>query len=193
MEKQKLKKYIINGVFIVLLGVLLFVPSAKALLIQGLMKIGLFSPNVEQVEKNTVTSYEVKFQKPDGELVALNDLKGKVVFLNFWATWCPPCLAEMPSIQKLYEKYQKSDDVVFVMIDADSDLKKSAAFMQKNNYGMPLYQMASNIPDVLFGGSLPTTVVFDKQGRISFNHVGTANYNSQKFIDFIEKLRVLKN
>jgi len=189
MNKEKRKKYISNGIFIIILGVLLFVPSAKALLIQGLMKIGLFSPNVEMERGNTLASYEVKFQSADGKIVALNDLQGKVVFVNFWATWCPPCLAEMPAINALYERYKTADDVVFIMIDADSDLAKSGKFIQKHGYSFPLFQMASSVPDVLFSGSLPTTVVFDKQGRISFQHVGTANYNSQKFVDFIEQLR----
>jgi thiol-disulfide isomerase/thioredoxin len=193
MEKEKRKKYLYNGIFIVVLGILLFVPSAKAVLIQGLMKIGLFSPDVNTEQTLSVASYDVKFKAKDGTIVGLNELQGKVVFLNFWATWCPPCLAEMPAINKLYEQYKDQKDVQFILLDADSDFAKSGAYMQRNQYNMPLYQMAGNVPEQLFSGSLPTTVVFDKKGRISFHHVGTANYHNQKFIDFVEKLRKQSN
>lgn len=189
MEKKSIKKYISNGIFILILALILFVPSAKALVIQGLMQIGLFNPDV-QTEKNiTNASLDLKFKDQHGKVVTLADLKGKVVFLNFWATWCPPCLAEMPSINKLYEQHKSNRDVVFIMLDADSNFEKANGYMKARKYTMPVYQMASSVPEQIFAGSLPTTVVFDKQGRLSFKHEGVANYNSKKFVAFIEKLR----
>jgi len=189
MDKKHLKKYISNGIFIVILALVLFVPSAKALLIQGLMQVGIFNPDVPSENNISQPSLDLKFKDQNGKIVSLSDLKGKVVFLNFWATWCPPCLAEMPSINKLYEQNKANEDVVFIMLDADSNFEKAYGYMKRKNYQMPVYHMASSVPDQIFSGSLPTTVVFDKQGRLSFQHVGTAKYNSQKFIDFIEKLR----
>lgn len=189
MNKKNIKKYISNGIFILILALILFVPSAKALVIQGLMQIGLFNPDVKTETIATTPALDLRFKDQKGTIVKLTDLKGKVVFLNFWATWCPPCLAEMPSINKLYEKHKANSDVVFIMIDADSDFAKSGGYMQARKYTMPVYHMASNVPEQIFAGSLPTTVVFDKQGRISFKHEGAANYNSKKFVEFIEKLR----
>lgn len=189
MEKKNLKKYISNGIFIIILGLILFVPSAKALVIQGLMKIGLFNPDVTTEKVVTNPSLDLRFKDRHGKVVTLKDLKGKVVFLNFWATWCPPCLAEMPSINKLYEQYKNNKDVIFVMVDADSNLEKSQGYMNARKYDMMVYQMASSVPEQIFAGSLPTTVVFDKQGRVSFKHEGAANYNSKKFVEFMEKLR----
>lgn len=185
---KNLKKYISNGIFIAVLALLIFVPSAKALLLQGLMKVGLFSPNVKTEQTAVSPSLDLRFKDQNGKVVTLNELKGKVVFINFWATWCPPCLAEMPSINKLYEQYKSNNNVVFIMIDADSDLAKSGTFMKTHKYTMPVYQMASNVPEQLFAGSLPTTVVFDKQGRLSFKHEGIADYSSKKFVDFMERL-----
>lgn len=189
MEKKDIKKYISNGIFIAILALLLFVPSAKALLLQGLMKIGLFNPNVETEKVATSPSLDLRFKDQNGKTVSLNELKGKVVFVNFWATWCPPCLAEMPSINKLYEQHKNNADVVFIMLDADNNFEKATGYMKSREYTMPVYQMASSVPEQLFAGSLPTTVVFDKQGRLSFKHEGAANYNSKKFVAFIEKLR----
>jgi thiol-disulfide isomerase/thioredoxin len=192
-QKKKLKSYIFNGIFIVVIGLLLFVPSAKALLLQGLMQTGLLNPRVD-TEKGVETNLStIKFKDQNGKIIDLDQLKGKVVFLNFWATWCPPCLAEMTSINKLYERYKADEDVVFIMLDADSNFAKSSDYMKRNKYAMPVYHMASSVPEQVFAGSLPTTVVFDKQGRISFNHVGLANYNSKKFVAFIEKLRNAKD
>jgi thiol-disulfide isomerase/thioredoxin len=188
------KKNIINALFVGFLLVLIFVPSAKALMIRGLMEIGLFSPGVEMPTKTALASgvkdlSGIKFKDASGNIVDLGTLKDKVVFLNFWATWCPPCLAEMPSVNKLYEQFKDDKDVVFIMVDADSDLAKSKKYMDKKGYRLPLYQVASNIPEVIFKGSLPTTVVFDKKGRISYNEAGAANYASDKFIEFIKQLK----
>ncbi|SOD19598.1 TlpA family protein disulfide reductase [Pedobacter xixiisoli] len=190
MDKKNIKKYISNGIFILVLALFVFVPSAKALLLQGLMQVGLFNPDVKTEKNLTNPTADLKFKDQNGKVVTLNELKGKVVFLNFWATWCPPCLAEMPSINKLYEKHKDNKDVVFILLDADSNFEKANGYMNARKYTMPVYQMASNVPEQIFAGSLPTTIVFDKQGRLSFKHEGAANYNSKKFVEFIEKLRV---
>lgn len=189
MNKKNIKKYISNGIFILILGLILFVPAAKALVIQGLMQVGLFNPDIQSKETLATTALALKFKDQHGKIVTLDELKGKVVFLNFWATWCPPCLAEMPSINKLYELHKNNEDVVFILLDADSNFEKANGYMKARKYSMPVYQMASNVPEQIFAGSLPTTVVFDKKGRLSFKHEGAANYNSKKFVEFIEKLR----
>jgi thiol-disulfide isomerase/thioredoxin len=189
VKKLFSKNGIINVLFVTALLLLIFVPSAKGLLMQGLMTIGLFKPDTTEVKANSTPALSgIKFKDVKGNVVDLGDLKGKVVFLNFWATWCPPCLAEMPSVNKLYERYKNHPDVVFLLVDADSDFIKSQKYMDKKNYTMPLFEVASNIPESIFKGSLPTTVVFDKQGRLSYHGEGAANYADQKFIDFMEKL-----
>lgn len=188
------KKNIVNALFIGFFLVLIFVPSAKALMIRGLMGIGLFSPGVDNaVATNSPAPAKdlsgIRFKDASGKLIDLGSLKGKVVFINFWATWCPPCLAEMPSVNKLYEQFKDDKDVVFILVDADSDFPKSQKYMDRKGYRLPVFHVASDIPETIFKGSLPTTVVFDKQGRLSYNEVGAANYASEKFITFIKKLK----
>lgn len=188
------KKNILNGLFIALLLVIVFVPAAKSLMLQGLMQIGLLKPNITQDQKAISTDLSsIKFKDAKGSEFSLADLNGKVVFINFWATWCPPCLAEMPSIHTLHQKFSADKDVVFIMVDADGDFAKSQTYMDKRKYKMPVYTMASSIPENLFKGSLPTTIVFDKKGRIAFHEEGAANYGSQKFVDFISQLKNLKD
>ena len=188
------KKNILNGLFIVLILVITFVPAAKSFMLQGLMQIGLLKPNITQNQKTISTDLStIKFKDAKGIEINLAELSGKVVFINFWATWCPPCLAEMPSVNTLHQKFGIDKEVVFIMVDADGDFEKSQGYMDKRNYKMPVYTMASTIPENLFKGSLPTTIVFDKKGRIAFHEEGAANYGSKKFIDFIIQLKNLKN
>lgn len=188
------KKNILNGLFIVLLLVIVFVPAAKSIMMQGLMQIGFLKPNITQNQTEISSDLSsIKFKDIKGKEINLAELKGKVVFINFWATWCPPCLAEMPSIHTLHQKFSADKDIVFIMVDADSDFEKSQNYMDKRRYKMPVYAMSSSIPENLFKGSLPTTIVFDKKGRISFHEEGAANYGSQKFVDFITQLKNLKD
>jgi thiol-disulfide isomerase/thioredoxin len=194
-SKNFFKKNVFNVILITGLLVLVFVPPAKAFLLRGLMEIGLFKPALAEKlpAGSPLNLAAVRFSDVNGKIVDLQSLKGKVVFLNFWATWCPPCQAEMPSINKLYQQFASDPNVVFIMVDADSDLPKAQKFLDKKKYTMPVYAVAGNIPEQLFKGSLPTTVVFDKQGRISYNEGGAANYAHKKFVAFIEQLRDSKD
>lgn len=185
-----LKKNLINILLISLVLLMVFVPSAKAFMLRGLMEIGLFKPGTSNRAIAPASDLSgIQFKDLQGKVVDLGSLKGKVVFLNFWATWCPPCLAEMPSINKLYAQFKDDPDVVFLLVDADSKLPEAQKFMQKKKYNMPVYEVASNIPEQLFKGSLPTTIVFDKQGRVRFNEEGAANYAHKKFIAFMLELK----
>ena len=188
------KKNIGNALFVILFLIIILVPSAKALVMQGLMEIGLFKPSIDK-PKNTLKAdlSAIKFKDSKNNMVSLSDFKGKVVFVNFWATWCPPCLAEMPSVNKLYQQFEDEDSVIFLLVDADSNFTKAQAYFDRKKYTMPIYTFASSLPKEIYSGSLPTTVVFDKKGRIAYNGVGAANYASPKFISFIKELKALKD
>ena len=188
------KKNLANALFIVLFLIIILVPSAKALVMQGLMEIGLFKPSID-LPKNTPKAdlSAIKFKDSKNNVVRLSDFEDKIVFVNFWATWCPPCLAEMPSVNKLYQQFGNDEDVIFLLIDADGNFTKAQAYFDRKNYKMPVYTFASSLPKEIYNGSLPTTLVFDKKGRIAYNGVGAANYASPKFISFIKQLKALKD
>ncbi len=101
-----IRKNLLNGLFIILLLVIVLVPDAKAFLIKGLMEIGFFKARVETPVASGMNLSGIRFKDAKGNQVDLGDLKGKVIFLNFWATWCPPCRAEMPSVNKLYKQFK---------------------------------------------------------------------------------------
>src|SRR3546814_66534 len=92
-------------------------------------------PTVEQqvdaVEPTEVTG--VSFKDESGKTVSLNSLKGNVVFINFWATWCPPCIHEMPSINDLKKSFQGNDKIVFMMVDVDNKIDQSTAFIDRKS------------------------------------------------------------
>ena len=188
------RKNSVNALFVIVFLVILVVPSAKALVMQGLMEIGLFKPSVD-TPKITPTAdlSAIKFRDAKNNIVSLGDLGGKIIFLNFWATWYPPCLAEMPSVNKLHQQFGSDTDVVFLLVDADGNFKKAQAYMDRKKYKMPVYTFASELPKQIFNGSLPKTIVFDKKGRISYNGVGAVNYTDPKFITFIQALKAQKD
>jgi thiol-disulfide isomerase/thioredoxin len=192
MRKLFTKGNLINGVIIIALLVIVFVPPAKALLIRGLMTIGFFKADVTLQAPAVPVVADIAFQNAAGKSINLSQLKGKVVFLNFWATWCPPCRAEMPSINTLYQKLKADSNIVFLMVDADSQLANAAQFMAKYAYNLPLYQVTSDVPQSIYSGSLPTTVIFNKAGELVFKHDGMANYDSGEVEEFLTKLASAK-
>ncbi|MBC7653125.1 MAG: TlpA family protein disulfide reductase [Oligoflexus sp.] len=180
----------ITGLMILFIITMLIVPGVKSSVIQGLMNIGLFQPDISDNQENkTLVDNSVAFKGQDGETISLNDLKSKVVFINFWATWCPPCIAEMPAINKMKQHFKDDNNVVILMVDADNNLKKSVQFMKRKKYDLSVFLPATSIPENMFQSSLPTTLVIDKKGQIVFKHEGAADYKNQKFIDFMDKLR----
>lgn len=182
---------ILTSVIGLLLVLLLFSPAVKGWAMQTLMKAGLFQPGLP--ENNGASAIlapaeQASFKDGEGKVINLSDHKGKVIFINFWATWCPPCIAEMPSVNKLYHQFKDDKNVLFLMVDLDDNYAQSSAFMKKNGYDLPVYTPASEIPAVYFSGSLPTTVILDKNGGLSFHHVGGADYSNPKVAEYIRKL-----
>lgn len=133
-----------------------------------------------QVEGQAVSDMQASFKNINGETVSLKDLKGKVVVMNFWATWCPPCIRELPSLQKLSKELAGEKDIVFMAIEVDQDIDKAAKFMAKNKYTLPLYTLDSPLPAELASESIPVTVVLAKNGDIVGKHVGMMDFGSEK-------------
>ncbi len=117
--------------------------------------------------------------------VAFDDLKGKVLFVNNWASWCPPCIAEMPSIQGLKTKL-KGVDVEFVMVSFDEDKSKAKAFMTKREYDFDIYFPGQEYPFPT--SSIPATFIIDKNGKTVMEHVGMADYSSDEIVNQLKAL-----
>lgn len=183
---------IMYGILVVFI-LLMFWPSSREFLQRGLLKTNLFKPKVEQKANTRVqtehqplkSTDHASFFDEDGEVLMTQSLKGKVVFINFWATWCGPCVAEMPSIQQLYDQFGDREDMVFLLVDVDGELEGAQEFMKEHDLRMPIYTPASNIPQNWLNGAIPSTVVLDKSGECVFEHKGMANYADPAFVQFI--------
>lgn len=133
------------------------------------------------------TNYAWDLVSLDGKRTSFEEFKGKVVFLNFFATWCPPCIAEMPGIHELYQD-TSSEDIVFIILSRDESVEKTKNFMAKKGYTMPVFMSAGPIPSEFEGNVLPTTYIISPQGQIVSEHRGMADYNNEKVRDFLKEL-----
>jgi len=181
-----------TALLVVFMLAMLLNPDVKGWTIQNLMKVGMFQPAISETPTGKLIDLSkyntpILFRDSARKTVNLADLKGKVVFINFWATWCPPCRAEMKSINNLHAKL-KNKNIVFLMVDADSDYPKAKKFMDRKKYSLPIYEPASSMPDFLFSGSLPTTAILDKQGNIVFRQEGAVDFSNPKILDFLTTL-----
>lgn len=195
-SKNKIVKIAGNVIFLALI-LLLVLPSGRTWVQQRLMDFGLFKPELsvedqQKVATDTAETEEanvgVAFSDDSGKLVKISDLKGKVVFVNFWATWCPPCKAEMPSIQSLKDKFKDNDQVVFLLVEIEGAQEKAQAFMKEGGMDLPVYYPASEIPEDWLAAAIPTTVILDKTGHMVTRHEGMADYASAEVFDFITSL-----
>jgi thiol-disulfide isomerase/thioredoxin len=193
--RQKIDKSIYkkagNYIFLGLLLVLLFNPNAKAWLLRQVMSTGLFNAGIKKeataVNKtNSLANFSYRDEK--GNVLSTVNLKGKVVFINFWATWCPPCRAEMPALNDLYNKLHADDRFVFLFLNEDNDPQKAASYLQSNGFAMPLLSSSGSVPSEIYSGSLPTTIVLNKDGQIVYKHEGIAKYNTTEFIQQLKDL-----
>ncbi|WP_181358415.1 TlpA family protein disulfide reductase [Taibaiella chishuiensis] len=131
---------------------------------------------------------QLRFKDGKGKSLTLPDLKGKVVVLNYWAPWCPPCVKEMPSFHKLRTRFRDRDDLVFVMVAVDHEYAKAKAFMDRRGYKLPVYTSDGQILNALFSGAIPTTAIFNRANELIDIYIETNDFSVP---DFVEKLQQL--
>jgi thiol-disulfide isomerase/thioredoxin len=119
-------------------------------------------------------------QDVDGNVVNLQSLKGKKLFVNLWASWCPPCKREMPSIEKLYQSVDKNK-VAFVMISYDDQFEKAKKYVSSKGLKLPVYYPVENPPALFNVQGIPATFIFDENGELIKQIEGSENYNTQEY------------
>jgi peroxiredoxin len=124
----------------------------------------------------------------DGRNVRLDELRGQVVLVNFWATWCGPCREEMPRLETLYEKYRKSG-FVLLGVNVDDDPHAALATASKLNVSFPVLLDTDKKVSKLYGlETMPSTVVIDRDGKMRFLHRG---YRAGTEADYEQQIRGL--
>lgn len=174
-----------------LLNSLLLIACAVFLL------VGCSEQASEQPQAGTATVGSAKGQEaPDftltniqGQNVSLADLKGKVVILNFWATWCPPCREEMPSMEMLYRKF-KDQGLVILAVNVEKDGQKLVqSFLQRTPYTFPiLFDGDAAVQNRYQIFRYPETVIIDRNGKIVERVVGAIDWTSDQAVELIKSL-----
>ena len=202
-KKKSTKRTIIEYAIFALVVLILYLTGLHTEVIgfmqRGLLATGLITPKIEMVDDtdnqaditaSTTTppaDFNLMLMDEDGQTILLEDFKGKPIFMNMWATWCPPCIAEMPNINKLYKEI--GSQVNFVMIALDDDFETAKAFNTRKGFDMPIYTLQSRRPAMYQSTTVPTTYVISAHGHLMLTHKGMANYNTSKFKRFLEELK----
>jgi peroxiredoxin len=143
------------------------------------------------LQHNPVSGYAaLDFTLPDlsGTPVRLSDLRGKIVFLNLWATWCPPCRAEMPSMQTLYERL-KGRDFVMLAIAEDTNAADVAGFVKDLGLTFPVLLDTDNTLPARFGVTgFPETFIIDREGQVIKHVIGPEEWTDPEFLHYFEEL-----
>jgi thiol-disulfide isomerase/thioredoxin len=171
---------VLFGIFVVLL----LVPQTGRPIKVFVNRILAFSPSIESADdREILQDYNWILRDRQGETLDFQSLKGKKIVVNFWATWCPPCIAEMPSMQALYNDYK--DKAVFIFL-TNEDSEAIHKFTDRYGYGFPIYQEVSATPSTLETNTLPTTYIINEKGEILVNKTGAAAWNSANIRSLLE-------
>ena len=174
------KKLNLSNILFVVFIVLLLVPQTGKPIQVALhkAKLYLFSPTILAEEhQNQITPFNYKLATLDGSLANIKIGKGKITFLSYWATWCPPCIAEMSSIQLLYDDYKESIDFVLL---TNEEPEVITAFLEKKGYQLPVFIPQIKAPELLYSTSIPTNYIIDQEGKIIIREKGASDWNSDK-------------
>lgn len=126
-----------------------------------------------------------------GGTVSLKDYRGRLIFLNFWATWCGPCRAEMPSMQRLWEEF-KEEDFVILAIDIQEKSKLVSSFMNERGLSFPVLLDEKGKVARSYGiRGIPTTFFLNPEGEIIGKAVGARDWDSEESFELIRELLFL--
>lgn len=147
---------------------------------------------VASEERKTLMNYNWELSTIDGIKVDFADSENKIILLNFWATWCPPCVAELPSMQHLYDAYGDKVDFYFVTAENSENVER---FMKKKGFTFPVYIARQVPPKQLRVSTIPTTFLISDYGKIIIQKTGAARWDSEKVRSTLDRLieRSIKN
>jgi thiol-disulfide isomerase/thioredoxin len=174
-------------VFVVLIALLIY-PGTRKDVAAFFIKLTSLPPStLDSDEQFTISKQSEQWKVYDLAMhpQTLGKLNEKPVFINIWATWCPPCIAELPAIMELYNEY--GDRVNFVLATNENP-EKVKAFLLKNNYNKSPFYLYSGLPVEFQTESIPTTFILDKKGKVMLEKKGAARWNSDKIKRLLDSM-----
>ena len=141
-----------------------------------------------QIFQKDVAAPDFELESLGGVKTSLRTFRGSVVFLNFWATWCPPCRAEMPAMQKLYDRF-KPDGLIVLAVDLQEGKDKVGKFMKKYNLNFPVVLDVSGRVAQEYGiRSIPTTYIVDREGYVLAGAFGGREWDSVESFEYFARI-----
>jgi peroxiredoxin len=131
-----------------------------------------------------------KLEALDGHTVSLDQLRGKVIFLNVWATWCGPCREEMPSMQTLYDDFKNNKDFVMLAVSQDTKGRSVVApYVEKNGFHFTILLDPENkVSETYDMSGVPETFIIDRKGQIVAHHMGAFDWSRPDVRDALQQL-----
>ncbi len=126
-----------------------------------------------------------RLQRLDGSEASLSEFQHKILFVNYWATWCGPCVEEMPSIESLAERFRDADVAFLLISEEPADTVRE--FVEEHGVAVPVYT-TSESDGSLSVGSIPATFIFDETRQVVFQRVGAAQWDDESSISFLQNL-----
>jgi thiol-disulfide isomerase/thioredoxin len=192
MLNKKLRKNLDIIIFLLFIGIVYaggWQADVFGFVQRGVLALGLFDAAPEQEVEFASSELGFQLQDAQGNLMDVSQLKGKTIFVNIWASWCPPCVAEMPGIHDLFQQVQGGEhDIVFLMISVDQEQQKAINFIDRKDFEFPVYFPLTALPSEFSYQSIPSTFVISPEGKIVYQKEGMASYDSRKFKDFLLSL-----
>lgn len=186
-KKKKPLSIFFDATFVIVIA-LLIIPATRKETAAFFIRLTSFpASTLDSEEQFKVSSSVDNWQlfDLDGNSIRYADLSHKPLFVNIWATWCPPCVAELPGIQELNDQYGK--DVSFILV-SNEDPKTIQAFAEKQGYNELPFYYSNSVPSDFSSNSIPTTFILDKNGIVKVNKKGAARWNSDKTEKLLEQL-----
>lgn len=185
-KKKRWYSQLLDLLFVVLL-IMLIIPSTRKEVMTYASRVRMYLTPVEENEqkKELKGKSTMLFQDAAGKQHRIGGYLDKPVFINYWATWCPPCRAEMPALAKLYQQY--GQDIHFLFISSQP-MGKQQDFLKQHDYDMPVYQLASRPGGSFAYSALPTSLIINRDNRIILRKEGAVNWQSESVREIFDRL-----
>ena len=167
------------------------------LVLFAVLMVGLFSCSssiddrkAKNVKANAVQPVDAKklpgliMTDASGNSTNLSSFKGKKIFVNLWATWCPPCKAEIPSIEALASKVDTAH-AVFVLLSLDKNFEVAKKFAKSENLSVPIYYPAEKLPALFNIDGIPATFIFNEDGILEMQNNGADDYDTEEYLHIL--------
>ncbi len=184
------KKNKLSNILFIGLITLFIIPQTRTFIQVNLQKlivaVSPFGPEaIAKKDQVILAPFDYKLSTLDDVAINTPVGKGKVTFISYWATWCPPCIAEIPSLEELYNDYGNKINFLFITNENSERVKR---FLDKKGLNIPAVLPRMNMPETLFERSIPTNYIIDKKGSIVLKEHGAADWNSQEIRDLLDTL-----